>query len=289
MNSLPNLITKNVITITINHNPYYVYRLNDKGELNPKYDTIKNLIREKNFDEILNVLIPKSKIIKLTNKYFVITESNQIFMKDAMDEELPDILAKRLIDFIDEQLPLEPLVNFWINLRKNPNKNSKDSLYRFLEHNKHSITEDGCFLAYKAVNFNKEDNYTKEYFNYKHNIGKTFTDTKLKLIDVHSKTFDNSIGTIVKMKREDVDSNSNVACSHGLHVASYEYAKNHFNGDVIVEVLVNPANVVAVPYDYNNQKMRVCEYKVINYVNPKNNEKLLKQDVDNLINIKYEY
>lgn len=32
---------------------------------------------------------------------------------------------------------------------------------------------------------------------------------------------------------------------------------------MIVEVLINPKNVIAVPRDYNAQKMRVCEYKVI--------------------------
>jgi hypothetical protein len=34
----------------------------------------------------------------------------------------------------------------------------------------------------------------------------------------------------------------------------------------MLEVEVNPADVVAIPVDYNNAKMRVCKYKVLGVV-----------------------
>jgi len=63
------------------------------------------------------------------------------------------------------------------------------------------------------------------------------------------------------MNRDNVNPDANETCSHGLHVGAFAYA-NTFS-ELLLEVEVNPKDVVAVPPDYNNQKMRVCEYKVI--------------------------
>jgi len=56
-----------------------------------------------------------------------------------------------------------------------------------------------------------------------------------------------------------------------LHVCADEYLQgyaNHSEARTLV-VEVNPAHVVAVPYDYNFAKMRVCEYTVLNEIEPK--------------------
>lgn len=150
-------------------------------------------------------------------------------------ELLPSALSKRLIQFTEASIDYAPLVAFWNNLKKNPSSESRNSLYGFLEANKIPITSKGTFIAYKSVK--------KDFF------------------DSHSGKFDNTPGNIVKMNRDEVDSNRNQTCSYGLHVAAYSYAKNF--ADLLLEVEVNPKDVVAVPPDYNNQKMRVCEYKVL--------------------------
>jgi hypothetical protein len=98
------------------------------------------------------------------------------------------------------------------------------------------ITDDGYFLAYKRVN----RNYT----------------------DCHSGTFDNHVGKVVEMPREKVNANRNETCSAGLHVCSHSYL-SHYSGDRIVVVKINPKDVVSVPVDYNNAKMRVCRYEVV--------------------------
>ncbi len=41
-----------------------------------------------------------------------------------------------------------------------------------------------------------------------------------------------------------------------------EYAGG-FAGNNLIEVAVNPADVVSVPYDYNQQKCRCCRYEVL--------------------------
>lgn len=150
-------------------------------------------------------------------------------------EALPQALSQRVLQFRDEGLPFEPLLKFWTNLKQNPSFNSRTMLYKFLEHNGHPLTEDGCFIAYRGV--------TEDFK------------------DVHSKTFDNRVGQTCEMSRDKVDDNPNNTCSNGLHVACYDYAKGF--GPQLVEVKVNPKDVVAVPTDYNGTKMRVCKFEVV--------------------------
>ena len=64
------------------------------------------------------------------------------------------------------------------------------------------------------------------------------------------------------MERGQVDADRERTCSFGLHVAAFSYASN-FTGGILLEVEVNPRDVVAVPPDYNQQKMRVCRYRVL--------------------------
>jgi hypothetical protein len=44
-------------------------------------------------------------------------------------------------------------------------------------------------------------------------------------------------------------------------------------------VEVNPAHVVAVPYDYDFAKMRVCEYKVLAEIQPEKIPDVLDEEV----------
>jgi len=101
-------------------------------------------------------------------------------------------------------------------------------LYSFLEHNGHPLTEGGHFIAYRGV--------TEDFK------------------DMHTRTFNNSPGSVCEMPREEVDDNPNNTCSTGLHVASFKYASDF--GPKVVEVKINPKDVVAVPVDYNGIKMR---------------------------------
>lgn len=161
-------------------------------------------------------------------------------------QALEGVIADRILKFRDEQLPYEPLIKFARKLRLNPSFNSRAMLYRFLEHNGHPITVDGNFIAYRGV--------TKEFK------------------DKHTGKFDNSVGAICEMDRAEVDENPNNTCSSGLHVACYEYAKGF--APQLIEVEVDPQDVVAVPTDYNGTKMRVCRFKVVNVAKDVRSESL---------------
>jgi hypothetical protein len=153
-------------------------------------------------------------------------------------ESIPDELNSKLLQLIEANLPLRPLVNFWRRLRHNPSFNSRKMLYKFLEHNGHPFTSDGKFVAYRAV--------------------------RNDFRDKHTGTMDNSIGQEVRVDRSEVDDNPNNLCSFGLHVATFDYAQKFASGDDrLVEVHVDPSDVVCVPEDYNGTKMRVCAFKVV--------------------------
>jgi len=71
-----------------------------------------------------------------------------------------------------------------------------------------------------------------------------------------------TLGVPVSMKRDECDSNPNRTCSSGLHIGAPGYVKDFGNGNnkAVIACLVNPADVVAVPYDYGFMKMRTCKY-----------------------------
>ncbi len=193
----------------------------------------------KSDSELLDLIDPTIAITAHSSGLFGV-KNGQVFINN---EALPDALSARILDFVSTKLPFEPLIKFWENCKLNPNPRAKTDLYKFLENNGHPITADGCFIAYRAIRYDFLDKYT----------GK----------------IDNSVGAVVKMDRALVDPNPDVTCSHGLHAASFNYARNIYGscgyekGDILVEVKINPKDVCAIPTDYNNQKMRVCEYTVL--------------------------
>ena len=141
-----------------------------------------------------------------------------------------------MLDMFREGFSVTPLVLFLENLMQNPSNRSVTELYRFLERSNMPITPDGHFLAFKKV----RDDYK----------------------DVHSGTFDNSVGQVVSMERNQVDDDKDRTCSNGLHFCSEDYLAN-FSGERIMILKINPRDVVSIPSDYGDTKGRCCLYEVI--------------------------
>lgn len=234
------IVTNN--SIVINYNAKTVTVTKEDG----RYNDIILAIKDGRVDDIPELLDIKRKMLK---SGFVEVEG--AILRDGI--ELPKALSDRVINFLHEGLPFEPLLNLWDKLKKNQSYNSREMLYKFLEHNGHPITEDGCFIAYRGVTEDFKDPY--------------------------SRTFDNSVGSVCEMPRDQVDDNPNNTCSRGLHVACFSYA--HGFGNKTIEVKVDPEDVVCIPTDYNGTKMRVCKFEVMNVVDNENNEQLYKFEKTN--------
>ena len=82
--------------------------------------------------------------------------------------------------------------------------------------------------------------------------------------DKHTGKFLNTVGSVLEMPRNKVDDDKNVGCSYGFHAGTKEYATDFAYGEGhIMEVEINPADVVSIPTDCNFQKLRTCKYKVV--------------------------
>lgn len=148
---------------------------------------------------------------------------------------LPPQLNARILQMATAGENPTPVLKFWERLQLNPSMRSIEQLWPFLDHKGIPLTDDGCFLAYKGVQQN--------------------------WLDVHSGTFANKPGAVMKMPRNQISDDPNQACHVGFHVGALEYARSFGARTVICKV--DPANVVCIPYDHSHQKMRVCEYEVI--------------------------
>jgi len=163
-------------------------------------------------------------------------------------------LVKEVSAKPDNAKTLEILTAFLGNLFQNPSRTAVEGLYGFLEACDLPLTTDGFFLAYKKV---RPD----------------YGSIRATPEGIH---LDNTPGKEVTMDRNLVDENPNNTCSTGLHVCSYNYLTHYGDSELdrVVVVKVNPRDVVAVPTDYSNQKMRTCGYNVIDEI-PNNEGEVL--------------
>lgn len=231
--------TKNEITI---------FRNEESRTINksfPDFWNIKtDLIQEQFSDEVLSQAYDKMclKTVIETFSEGNLTVNHELGKIFYGTFEVKNSLVTQIMKLLDKGQPVTFMVKFLDKLMDNPDKHIIDQLYPFMKHNDISINEEGNIIAYRAVN--------------------------KKFKDYHTGTMDNSVGSVVKMPRNLVDCNPEVTCSTGIHCAALEYAQMFSRGDdPIVEVEVNPSHVCSVPVDYEGQKMRVCELKVVKVYN----------------------
>lgn len=218
----------------------------------PSFRYAVQAIRDDDVEELKAVIYNMNKPVQdvaqtvYSDSSVEVTEDGDVYVDG---EKIHNAVASRIKTFVEQDLPINGLVKFVENLYKNPSATSIRELYDFLDHLNMPITEDGCFLAYKAV--------------------------RSDYLDKYSGTISNKPGTVVSVPRNKVDDNRENECSHGLHVGCLKYSGPggwyHNSGDKVVIVKVNPEHVVSVPKDHDATKLRTCEYTVVqDYVAPLN-------------------
>ena len=200
----------------------------------PKYKQIIESIKQKDWDGFVK-LVDISKQVESYAEGVEISDGALI----VNGEVIHNTLTKRIVSFMGQGLPFDPMLKFLSNLMSNPSKRAVDELYDFLEAGELPLTEDGCFLAFKNVR----------------------SDYK----DIHSGTFSNNVGDVCEMVRNRVCDNKDQTCSAGLHFCSIAYLPSFSdsNGGKTMILKINPADVVSIPSDYNNTKGRCCRYEVV--------------------------
>ena len=222
----PYIIQGSNIVVVINNKTHTV------SKTHITYQKVLDAIKKQDWPLVKEVIEP-AKVVLAYGRGYVTIQDGVLLWKGA---PMHGYLSTKIIEMLQQGLPVEPMVNFMHNLMSNPSSRAVNELYGFLEKGGMPITPDGYFLAYKKVRADYKD--------------------------CHSGKMDNSVGQTVSMERNGVDDDRDRTCSHGLHFCSRSYL-DHFGGDRIVIVKINPRDVVSIPSDYNDAKGRACSYEVI--------------------------
>jgi hypothetical protein len=230
MNTPSIICTSNSITVVFDGGCPKVITLDS-----PNYTKCKEAIRERDWNKLYDCVSIEESLRAYTSESGKIRIANGAVYYE--NDLLNGLIIDRILQFMQEDFPFEPLVKFIENMMLNTSMRARNELYNFLEHEGLPVTEDGCFLAYKAV---RGDYY-----------------------DQFSGTIYNGIGVTVKMNRPKVDDDCTRGCSYGLHAGSLSYVRGYgSSSSKFLIVKINPKDVVSVPSE-DSRKLRCCEYIVL--------------------------
>jgi len=214
---------------------------------------VQGNVSQESLAEAYEMLDEKYKIEKLTEGRVTVDVNGARVVyttESGAEQSFPTQLSERIIHAARQgDEAINRLLKFADRLSNNPSNRAVKELYQFMVAMDLEIDEDGRVICWKAV----RENFT----------------------DCHTGTFDNSVGKVVSVERNQVDEDSSQTCSYGLHVCSRAYLPSfaRSNGRVI-KVAVDPEDFVAIPQDYYSidqggvvkAKARVCKYEVLSDV-----------------------
>lgn len=172
-------------------------------------------------------------------------------------DEVNNALTNQIIKFLEEGEDFRHLISFYENIAANPSEHSREQLFTWLQQGDFTITQDGHFLAYKGVRKDTDGTMTSI------SHGKAIVNG-----EVHSGAIPNAVGDVVEMPRSEVVFDPGTHCSVGLHAGNWSYASGFAQGAVL-NVKINPRDVVSVPNDHHYAKLRTCRYEVLEIVEQK--------------------
>jgi hypothetical protein len=224
------IMTENALTVYVNGKVHTI------GTTDPRHGQAVELLRAEAWADIEDLLKPAIKIAKV----FATAGNGAVELRDDtvyyLGRPLHNYVTERAVAFVSQGLNVQPLLNFIERVMQNPSSRAVNETFGFMEVGELPLTSDGCFLAYKKV--------------------------RSDFMDTFSGTIRNEIGDVVTMPRNQVDDDPTRTCSHGLHFASRDYIKG-YGGSHLMVLKIDPADVVAIPIDYENTKGRCCRYEVV--------------------------
>lgn len=220
----------------------------------PHFDVIRDKVFNDDVDGLVDLFDPSKtvaeKFSQLSDRVSV--AGGRVFFDG---DQVDNVLSGQILSFVKEGVSdWQPLVAFYDRLMTNLNGHTRGQLYRWLADRQFEITPDGKFLAYKGLN---------------PDLGSVHAGPAVVDGVAVNGHVPNQVGSTITFPRSQVDSDSAVGCSTGLHAGTWEYASSF--GSVVVKVLIDPVDVVSVPTDCEDQKLRVCKYKVLEIVESKSN------------------
>lgn len=261
---------------------------------------------------------------KVKESDILILRGASVYMKGISEQSIPQDFVEKIIEAEENEdyTTINKYKNFWTLVSLNPDSRVRNNLFWFIRKWDMQITDTGFVKAYRnAVLKSKNDLYSTEdikkiinnyyiekYINKVHpshitveqpdgtitNLDALYnslinenTDMTPEYTDAHSHTTTIKLGQPVKIDRSKCDSDQEHSCSAGLHVGAKGWLKKSYFGDVGLMVLVNPANVVAVPTIDEYGKMRVCEYFPVAIIDFDDDGNIVEPEYDVHTDIEY--
>lgn len=195
----------------------------------------------------------RDRFVQVTSRISV--ENRQVLLDG---EPLSNPYVDRLLDVAgDEDGDAEAYAwaKFFEKLAANPNKAVAEQLGRWMKATGEDweITEDGNFLGYRGVMKNAEGERVSKFKGTARVDGELFENTNIP----------NPVGATVTMPRTEVTFDPNNACAAGLHVGTKGYARSWGSTGEVLVIEVDPTNVVSVPHDAGDAKIRVCAFDIV--------------------------
>lgn len=229
--------------------------------------------------------VKESKILTLRGQ--------SVYMLGVSELSIPEDFVSKIIEAEErgDEVELRKFKNFWTLVSLNPDSRVRNNLFWFIRKWDMQITESGLLIAYRNADIKEEAKYTtdqvkavinayykEKYINHndpyqevffigerKVNLGEVYDEIvngggSPVYTDQYSHSTEIRLGHPVSIPREECDADQEHSCSRGLHTGAKGWLKQNYYGKVGLMVLVNPANVVAVPTSDSYGKMRTCEY-----------------------------
>ena len=174
---------------------------------------------------------------------------------DPVHSTLSDQLVRAIEDGNHENYTA--LARFWEKLESNPNDHSRTQAYDWLSSHKFQITPEGDVVAFKGMDSVGNNTYESVWASQVPDVPSGYVNG----VPIKERSqIPQKVGDVITMPRSEVAHNPSVACARGLHVSTRNYAAGYSRNGAILEVHVNPRDIVSVPTDGRGAKVRTCRY-----------------------------
>jgi hypothetical protein len=238
----------NYVSFTLHGAPYRIL------ESDARFGAVMKALSEKDIEalEVAVVQTQDQAIMKMISIDGMTATTEGVVFKGV---QLHGVVVEKIKSLMQNGFDANRVVYFLRWLQDNSSSSSVLELYDFMSYKELPITPEGYLIAYKGVG---ADGYSIN--------GDLETIVLQGHVDSSGRIL-NNVGATIQVLRHQVDDNRNHGCSRGLHVGSWDYAQHWAGPDgKVLTVRVNPKDVVSVPIDCQHQKMRVCEYEVLDSV-----------------------
>lgn len=245
------IVTDNGISTVIEGRPYSV------GKDHLKYKEILKTLKSKDGDKFLELYSTTAKVPQIKQAHGFKVSSLLVVGYENVTwngAEIRNSIVEKILRLQSEGQDVGPISRF-LEKTLSLSKENAEALFLFVESKGLPISEDGDLLAWKVV------------------------DSEYK--DKHTHSVDNKVGvTVPEIPRSLCDSSRDNPCSLGYHIGNLAYSgptgSFQGGGDKTIIVKFNPGNVVSVPSDVRQNKIRVTQYSVIEDYKPENMVKMEK-------------